>query len=175
MTTYSTTVKYTRNMKSVSQAKLGTLFRRNFQTLNARAARAALPSNVHQFCRPKSTCFMRETDLFFPGIFDVVWALFFIGSIVYHEKAVGWCLICMFRLGAVLGACHLYISARLPPFPCVFRWRISSFQFHFPPFFRLFFPPFPQLFFLFGNHGTFYRFVLWIENTSSYCEVKFTK
>ena len=46
-------------MKSVSQTKLP-FFRRDFQTLNARAARTALSSNVHQFCKPKSSCFMRE-------------------------------------------------------------------------------------------------------------------
>ena len=48
-----------------------TLFWRDFQTLNARAARAALSSNIHQFCIPKSSCFRRETDFFFPGNFDV--------------------------------------------------------------------------------------------------------
>ena len=49
-----------------------TLFRGDFQTLNARAARAALSSNVHQFVLPKSSYYMRETVLFFPGNFDVV-------------------------------------------------------------------------------------------------------
>ena len=49
-----TTVKNARNKKSVSQAKLP-FFRRDFQTL-----RTALSSNVHQFCKPKSSCFMRE-------------------------------------------------------------------------------------------------------------------
>ena len=52
-----------------------TLFRRDFQTLNARAARTALSSNVHQFCIRKSSCFMRETDFVFPGNFDVVYDL----------------------------------------------------------------------------------------------------
>ena len=37
------------------------LFRRDFQTLKERAARAGPSSNVHQFCIPKSSCFMRET------------------------------------------------------------------------------------------------------------------
>ena len=40
-----------------------TLFRRYFQTLNALAARATLSSNVHQFCIPKSSLFMRETAM----------------------------------------------------------------------------------------------------------------
>ena len=38
-----------------------TLFRGDFQTLNARAARTAFSSNVQQFFKPKSSCFMRET------------------------------------------------------------------------------------------------------------------
>ena len=38
-----------------------TLFERDFQTLNVRAARAALSSHVHQFFKPKSSRFMRET------------------------------------------------------------------------------------------------------------------
>ena len=54
-----------------------TYFRRIFQTLNTRPARTALFLNLHQFCKPKSSCFMRETDFVFPGIFDVV-------SIVYQ-------------------------------------------------------------------------------------------
>ena len=37
-----------------------TLFRRDFLNLNKRAARTALSSNVHEFCKPKSSCFMRE-------------------------------------------------------------------------------------------------------------------
>ena len=49
-----------------------TLFRRDFQTLNTRPARIALSLNVNQFCKPKSSCFMRETDFVFLGIFDVV-------------------------------------------------------------------------------------------------------
>ena len=48
-----TTVKNARNMKSV--------FQRVFQTLNARAARTTLFSNIHLFCIPKSSCFMNET------------------------------------------------------------------------------------------------------------------
>ena len=39
------------------------LFPRDFQTLNARAARAALSLNIHQFFRPKSSCLMHETDV----------------------------------------------------------------------------------------------------------------
>ena len=58
-----------------------TLFRRDFQTLNARAARVALSSNVRQCCNPKSSCFMRETDFFFPGIFDEVFKL----SVSYQQ------------------------------------------------------------------------------------------
>ena len=46
-----------------------TLFRRDFQTLNAQA------SNFHPLCKPKSSCFMRETDFVFPGNFDVAWGL----------------------------------------------------------------------------------------------------
>ena len=38
-------------------------FWRDFQTLNARAARAALSSIVYQFCIPKSSYFMRETTV----------------------------------------------------------------------------------------------------------------
>ena len=53
-----------------------TLIRRDFQTLNAQAARAALSSNVYQFCNPKSRCFMRDTDFVFPEIFDVVWEVY---------------------------------------------------------------------------------------------------
>ena len=37
------------------------LFRKNFQTFNARAARSALFLNVLPFCKPKSSCFIRET------------------------------------------------------------------------------------------------------------------
>ena len=37
-----------------------------------RAARAAVSSNVDQFCIPKSSCFMRETDFVFPENVDVV-------------------------------------------------------------------------------------------------------
>ena len=49
------------------------LFRRDFQTLNTRAARTALSSNVHYFCKPKFSCFTPvKRILFFPGIFDVV-------------------------------------------------------------------------------------------------------
>ena len=58
-------------MKSVSQAKT-TLFRRDFQTLNARAARAALSSDFHHFFIQICSCFVRETDFVFPGNFDVV-------------------------------------------------------------------------------------------------------
>ena len=49
-----------------------TLIRRDFQTLNAGPARTAFSLNVYQFCKPKYSCFMRETDLVFHGIFDVV-------------------------------------------------------------------------------------------------------
>ena len=38
-----------------------TFFWRDFQTLNSRPAVTALSSNVRQFCKPKSSCFMRET------------------------------------------------------------------------------------------------------------------
>ena len=38
-----------------------TLFRRDFQTLSARAARATLSLNAHQVCTPKSNNFLRET------------------------------------------------------------------------------------------------------------------
>ena len=38
-----------------------TLIRRDFQTLNAGPARTAFSLNVHQFCKPKYSCFMRET------------------------------------------------------------------------------------------------------------------
>ena len=38
-----------------------TLFQRYFQTLNTWAAITTFSSNVHQFCKPKSSCFMRET------------------------------------------------------------------------------------------------------------------
>ena len=48
-------------MKSVSKAKLPYFDVRDFQTLNARAARAAHFSNVHQFYKPNCICFMRET------------------------------------------------------------------------------------------------------------------
>ena len=41
-----TTGENAKDMKSDSQAKT-TLFRRNFQTFNARAARAALSANLH--------------------------------------------------------------------------------------------------------------------------------
>ena len=37
----------------------------DFQTLNAQAARTALSSNLHQFCKPKFSCFMRETEFSF--------------------------------------------------------------------------------------------------------------
>ena len=38
-----------------------TLFQRDFQTLNAHTEIAALSSNAHEFCKPKSSYFMRET------------------------------------------------------------------------------------------------------------------
>ena len=38
-----------------------TLFQRDFQSLNTKVARTTLPSNVHQICKPQSSCFMRET------------------------------------------------------------------------------------------------------------------
>ena len=49
-------MKNERNMKSVSRKKT-TLFRRDFRPLNIRSARTALYLNVHQFCKPKSSCF----------------------------------------------------------------------------------------------------------------------
>ena len=51
------------------------LFRKGFQTLNARPERTALSSNVDQFCKQKSSCFMRESDFVCPGICDVAWSL----------------------------------------------------------------------------------------------------
>ena len=61
-----------------------TVFRRDFQTLNTRAGGTVLSSNVHQFFKQKSYCFMRETAVkrisFFPGIFYVVWGLLSRGS-----------------------------------------------------------------------------------------------
>ena len=65
-----TAVKNAGYIKSVSQAKLP-----YFETLNSRAARAALSSNVHQFCKPKSSCFLRETavkQISLLGILDAV-------------------------------------------------------------------------------------------------------
>ena len=55
-----TTVKNARNMKSVLRAILP-YFERDLRHLNTRAARTALSSNFDQFCKPKLSCFMRET------------------------------------------------------------------------------------------------------------------
>ena len=49
-----------RNVKFVSQA-----IQRNFQILNARVARAVLPLNVHQFYKPKSSCFYFQCNTFY--------------------------------------------------------------------------------------------------------------
>ena len=45
-------------------------FERDFQVLIPRAARIA-----HQFCKPKSSCFLRETDVTFCAFFDIVCGL----------------------------------------------------------------------------------------------------
>ena len=55
------TIKAIKVFKAIKAIEKTTLFRRDFQTLNARAVRAELSSNVHQYCKPKSSCFMRET------------------------------------------------------------------------------------------------------------------
>ena len=76
-----TTVKESKKKKSFHRQNY--LFQRDLQTLDARAARAALSSNVHHFCIPKSSCLMRETDFVFPGNFDVVCGLYYF---VYFKK-----------------------------------------------------------------------------------------
>ena len=56
------------------------LFRKGFQTLNARPERTALSSNVDQFCKPKSSCFVRGTavkriSFFLEFLMLYVWGL----------------------------------------------------------------------------------------------------
>ena len=53
------------------------LFRKKFQTFYARAARSAISPNVHQFCQPKSSFFMRETA--------VKWISFFLEFLMLYE------------------------------------------------------------------------------------------
>ena len=52
-----------------------TSFGRDFLTLNARSAKTALISNVHQFCKPKSSYFFAWNGFCFFRKFDVVWIM----------------------------------------------------------------------------------------------------
>ena len=56
----------------------------DFQTLKAQAARTDFNSNVQQFCRPKSSSFMRETDFIFGAFFNVICGL---QKVVWKKRA----------------------------------------------------------------------------------------
>ena len=60
-----------RKMQDIRFTGKTTFFRRDLYFERT----SALSSNFHQFCIPKSSCFMRETDFVFPGNFDVVCSL----------------------------------------------------------------------------------------------------
>ena len=69
------------------------LFRKDSQTFNTLPARSVISSSVHQFCKPKSSCFMRETAVKRIGFF----LEFLILYEVYISEEIQTRIVCFFQ------------------------------------------------------------------------------